>query len=87
MGNARNLADGETRYANVSGDTFTGKTTVSAAGTAASPTLHVSNTTGNNSFNHAIESLSPTLGAGNTNLILMGKEPNNMNSLDTMHLI
>ena len=25
MGNARNLADGETRYANVSGDTFTGQ--------------------------------------------------------------
>ena len=80
MGNARNLADGETRYANVSGDTFTGKTTVSASGTAASPTLNIANATGNNSFNHSIETLSSSLGAGNTNLILIGKEPNTMNS-------
>ena len=80
MGNARNLADGETRYANVSGDTFTGKTTVSASGIAGSPTLNIANATGNNSYNHSIETLSSSLGAGNTNLMLIGKEPNNFNS-------
>ena len=89
MGKSKDIASGaayqdqtesDTRYVNVTGDTITGKTTVSASGTAASPTLNVANTTGNNSFNHSIETLSSSLGAGNTNLMLIGKEPNAMNS-------
>ena len=89
MGKSKDLASGaayqdqtesDTRYVNVTGDTITGKTTVSASGTAASPALHVANTTGNNTFNHSIETLSSSLGAGNTNLMLIGKEPNTMNS-------
>mgnify|MGYP003136302293 CR=1 FL=1 len=57
-----------------------GKTSITGAGVGNSPTLNVSNTTGNNSFNHSIEALSSTLGAGNTNVILVGKEGNNYNS-------
>jgi len=70
----------DTRYVNATGDTISGKTTISASGTAGSPTLNVANTTGNNSFNHSIETLSSSLGAGNTNLMLIGKEPNSFNS-------
>lgn len=81
MGKSKDLATGNSAaYVETAGDTISGKTTISASGTAGSPTLHVANTTGNNSFNHSIETLSSSLGAGNTNIMLIGKEPNSFNS-------
>ncbi len=56
-----------------------GDVTINSAGTAASPILRLNNSS-SSSFNHALEAINDNLTAGETELLLFGKETNSGNS-------